>query len=49
MVSANLNDLSPLDAAFVGATAIFAVTDFWQPFNDPANQAKAKPSQTINH
>jgi uncharacterized protein YbjT (DUF2867 family) len=32
MVAADLDDSSTLPAAFAGATAIFAVTDFWGPF-----------------
>ena len=53
MVAADLDDASSLQSAFKGATAIFAVTDFWQPFMaiamDPARQAKElKPGQTVN-
>lgn len=29
MVTADLDDVSSLDAAFAGATVIFGVTDFW--------------------
>jgi hypothetical protein len=32
VVTADLNDLSSLIAAFKGSNAIFAVTDFWSPF-----------------
>ena len=48
MVTANLDDPTSLESAFDGATAIFAVTDFWGPFTDPANHSKVKPGQTIN-
>ncbi|MCJ1360459.1 MAG: hypothetical protein MMC33_010464 [Icmadophila ericetorum] len=48
MVKGDLDDTESLTNAFKGATAIFSVTDFWQPFFNPANQAKLKPGQTIN-
>lgn len=48
MVKAELDDQSSLVAAFKGATAVFAVTDFWGPFFDPASTQKLKPGQTIN-
>ena len=48
MVSADLDDTDTLEKAFQGAHAIFAVTDFWQPFFDPASRAKLKPGQILN-
>lgn len=48
MVRADIDDPSTLIPAFQGAHAIFAVTDFWSPFFDPANQSKLKPGQTMN-
>lgn len=47
-VSADVNSPSTLATAFAEATAIYAVTDFWGPFLDPANKAKVKEGQTIN-
>lgn len=41
LVQADLNDKTSLIAAFQGANAIFAVTDFWAPFSDPDNIPKA--------
>lgn len=35
LVQADANDPSSLVTAFSGATVIFAVTDYWAPFNDP--------------
>ncbi|TRM70068.1 hypothetical protein BD626DRAFT_533477 [Schizophyllum amplum] len=48
VVKADTNDVASLTAAFTGAHAIFAVTDFWAPFFDPASQAKLAPRQTLN-
>lgn len=49
MVRAELDDIQSLVEAFDGAHAIYAVTDFWAPFFDPANAAKAKAAgQTPN-
>ena len=48
MVQGNLDDPESLVAAFKGANAIFSVTDFWQPYFNPANHAKLKPGQSIN-
>lgn len=36
LVAADLDDRASLSAAFSGATAIFAMTDFWQFMSDPA-------------
>ena len=49
MVKGDLNDTMSLTSAFEGATAVFAVTDFWAGFADPSNHAKAaQAGQTIN-
>ena len=48
VVKADLNDVASLTAAFTGAHAIFAVTDFWAPFFDPATEAKLAPGQLMN-
>ena len=49
VVRANLDDPASLEAAFTGATAIFAVTDFWQFPQDPAvHQAAAAKGITWN-
>ncbi|KAH6988695.1 hypothetical protein EDB80DRAFT_730717 [Ilyonectria destructans] len=41
LVKATLDDISSLEHAFSGATAIFAVTDFWVHYYNPANIPKA--------
>jgi len=48
MVAANLDDTSSLVSAFQGADVIFGVTDFWQPYMNPANREKVKPGQAMN-
>jgi hypothetical protein len=49
MVTADMNDPDSLKRAFVGATAIFGVTDYWQHFWNPANHASAaEKGKTIN-
>lgn len=49
MVRADINDAASLTAAFQGAYAIFAVTDFWAAFFDPESRASAaKKGVTIN-
>ncbi|KAL3481322.1 hypothetical protein BJX99DRAFT_218798 [Aspergillus californicus] len=47
VVQADLDSPSTLSAAFENANAIFAVSDFWGLFGDPANAAKAK-DQPLN-
>ena len=42
MVRADLHDPSSLTTAFKDANLVFSVTDFWTPFFNPANQARAK-------
>ncbi|KAL4892943.1 NAD(P)-binding protein [Aspergillus ambiguus] len=41
VVKADLDDPSSLSSAFEDAHVIFAVSDFWGLYGDPANQAKA--------
>jgi hypothetical protein len=48
VVQANLDEPSTLTSAFEGANAIFAVSDFWGLYSDPANKSKAKPGQPLN-
>lgn len=49
VVKADLNDPSSLIPAFKGAHVIFAVSDFWGLFGDPACQAKAEAAaQPLN-
>jgi uncharacterized protein YbjT (DUF2867 family) len=47
VVQADLDSPSTLLSAFENAHAIFAVSDFWGLFGDPANEAKAK-GQPLN-
>lgn len=48
VVQADLDDPSTLPPAFESATAIFAVSDFWGIYGDPANKNKPKPGQPLN-
>ncbi|KAK0640028.1 NmrA-like family domain-containing protein 1 [Lasiodiplodia hormozganensis] len=48
VVTGDLDDVASLSNAFRGASAIFAVTDFWGPFHNPATKALLAPGQTIN-
>ena len=48
MVRGDLDHPDTLTAAFSGAHAIYAITDFWQPFFDPWNKEKLKEGQTMN-
>ncbi|RSM09500.1 hypothetical protein CEP52_004113 [Fusarium oligoseptatum] len=48
VVEADLDKPSTLAAAFEGANAVFAVSDFWGLYGDPANKEKAKPGQALN-
>lgn len=48
VVQADLDDPKTLSAAFEGANAIFAVSDFWGLYGDPANKDKPKPGQPLN-
>jgi uncharacterized protein YbjT (DUF2867 family) len=47
VVQADLDSPSTLSSAFANANAIFAVSDFWGLFGDPANAAKAN-GQPLN-
>ncbi|KAK4631798.1 NmrA-like family domain-containing protein 1 [Fulvia fulva] len=42
MMQAELHDPASLARAFEGANVIFSMTDFWAPFFDPSNHAKAQ-------
>jgi hypothetical protein len=42
MVKADLHNPATLKNVFEGANLVFSVTDFWKPFFNPANQARAK-------
>lgn len=48
VVQADLDAPSTLLSAFEDAHAIFAVSDFWGLYGDPANQAKATKDQPLN-
>ncbi|KAL9094240.1 MAG: hypothetical protein Q9165_003380 [Trypethelium subeluteriae] len=47
VVRADLNDLGSLRDAFQGATAIFAVTNYWEPFFDSGIASRLKSGQSI--
>ena len=47
VVKADTGDVDSLKAVFQGATAIFAVTDYWAPFWDQSVRSKLKPGQSI--
>jgi hypothetical protein len=42
MVQCNLHDPKSLRNVFKGANLVFSITDFWAPFFDPTNRARAK-------
>jgi nucleoside-diphosphate-sugar epimerase len=48
VVQADLDRPGTLTAAFEGANAIFAVSDFWGLYADPASKNKAKPGQPLS-
>lgn len=48
VVQADLDEPATLSAAFEGANAIFAVSDFWGLYFDPSNKDKPKPGQSLN-
>ncbi|KAL6922152.1 hypothetical protein ACHAP8_003621 [Fusarium lateritium] len=48
VVQADIDEPSTLVAAFEGANAIFAVSDFWGLYGDPANKSRAKSGQPLN-
>lgn len=45
MIQANLHDPGSLEGVFKGANLVFSVTDFWKPFFDPSNYARATAQQ----
>ncbi|KAJ4206700.1 hypothetical protein NW767_002988 [Fusarium falciforme] len=48
VIEADIDKPSTLTAAFESANTIFAVSDFWGLYGDPANREKAKPGQALN-
>jgi uncharacterized protein YbjT (DUF2867 family) len=48
VVQVDINVPVTLLAAFEGANAIFAVSDFWGLYSDPTNKDKASLDQTLN-
>jgi hypothetical protein len=48
VVQADIDTPATLSAAFEGANAIFAVSDFWGLYGDPSNKDKVKPGQPLN-
>ncbi|KAL7812731.1 NAD(P)-binding protein [Trichoderma gracile] len=48
LVRADMDDPATLSPAFAGAHAIFAVSDFWGLYGDPANKGKPVPGQPLN-
>ena len=48
MVAGDLDQPETLTAAFSGAHAIYAITDFWQPYFNPGNKERLKEGQTMN-
>tara|TARA_R110002060_G_scaffold16310_7_gene22711 strand:+ start:320 stop:943 length:624 start_codon:yes stop_codon:yes gene_type:complete len=48
VVQANMDASDTLSLAFKDAHAIFAVSDFWGLYGDPANQSKATKDQPLN-
>ncbi len=49
MVAADVDNFSSLQHAFEGANAIFAVTDFWGPYNDRNNANKGKENAMLRN
>jgi hypothetical protein len=47
VVKADTGDVASLEKAFKGATAIFAVTDYWAPFWDDGVRKRLGPGQSI--
>lgn len=48
VVEADMDRPSTLPPAFAGSHAIFAVSDFWTIYGDPANQVHRTPEQPLN-
>ncbi|KAE8449108.1 hypothetical protein EG329_008491 [Mollisiaceae sp. DMI_Dod_QoI] len=47
LVTADLNSVSSLISAFANASIIFATTDFWTAFYNPATKSSLKPGQNL--
>ena len=47
VVKADTGDRLTLETAFAGATAIFAVTDYWSPFFTPGEREKIPKGQSL--
>jgi hypothetical protein len=47
VVKADTGDVTTLKSAFAGATATFAVTDYWVPFYSPSARAKIPKGQSL--
>ncbi|KAF4628767.1 hypothetical protein G7Y89_g9383 [Cudoniella acicularis] len=48
LVQGDLNDPSSLERAFAGAHVIFSVTNFFDPFFNPATKSRLREGQNIN-
>ncbi|KAM5341577.1 hypothetical protein ACJ41O_014608 [Fusarium nematophilum] len=48
VVRADLDEYDTLPVALEGDYAVFAVSDFWGLYMNPANQGRAKPGQPSN-
>ncbi|EGR47084.1 uncharacterized protein TRIREDRAFT_109313 [Trichoderma reesei QM6a] len=48
LVRADMDDPATLSEAFAGVHAIFAVSDFWGLYGDPANKDRPAPGQPLN-
>ncbi|KIN00049.1 hypothetical protein OIDMADRAFT_166171 [Oidiodendron maius Zn] len=48
VVHADIDKPETLAATFEGASAVFAVSDFWGLYNNPANKDMPKPGQPLN-
>ena len=47
VVTADIDDISSLDAAFEGAYAIYSITDFWGAYGDSKKSTKLRAGQTM--
>ncbi|KAJ3543000.1 hypothetical protein NM208_g3806 [Fusarium decemcellulare] len=48
VIEADIDEPASLPAAFKDANTIFAVSNFWALYGDPASKSKAKPGQPLN-
>ncbi|KAJ4185569.1 hypothetical protein NW767_012881 [Fusarium falciforme] len=48
VIEADIDEPTTLPAAFKDANTIFAVSNFWALYGDPASKNKAKPGQPLN-